>query len=125
MSGPYGQAAKLYRDAGWEGVLPVPYGCKKPPPDGFTGHGGVWPSGADIQEWLDGPQAAWNLAIRLPPNVVGLDVDAYGDKKGAQTFELAQARWGALPRTWRSTSRADREGSILLFSVPDGLAWPG
>jgi hypothetical protein len=122
---PFRAAVQQYRSAGWLGALPLPPGQKASPPVGWTGHNGGWPSGADIQAWIDGSEGDGNIGLRLPACVVGLDVDAYGDKKGAETFRRACELWGPLPPTWRSTNRPPGEGSILLFIVPEGLAWPG
>src|SRR5690606_32175792 len=52
-------------------------------------------------------------------------VDAYGDKIAAQTLTEAEAKWAALPPTWRSPSRDDGTSGIRLYRIPDGLAWPG
>lgn len=122
---PYGEAAPRYLDAGWPSVIPLPAGRKGPPPNGWTGRAGAWPSRADVLAWCTGPEAAGNLGLRLPDTVVGIDVDAYGAKAGRATLADASARWGALPPTWRVTSRDDGTSGIYLFRVPAGLAWPG
>lgn len=122
--GPYGEAALALWAAGWRGVLPLPERAKANPPKGFTGADGLWPSYADVHAWTEGVEAMGNVALRLPQHVAGIDVDNYGRKHGAQTLASAVERWGELPRTWRSTSRDDGSG-ILLFTVPEGLAWPG
>lgn len=46
---PYASQAFAYHRAGWRGVLPLPRSAKSPPPDGYTGRAGAWPSAADIQ----------------------------------------------------------------------------
>jgi hypothetical protein len=124
-TGPYAQAYDPYRRAGWTGVLPLPARKKKHPPKGWTGAVGAWPSFADCQAWADGPEGAGNIALRLPPGVVGVDVDNYDAKTGAVTLADAEQRWGALPATWRTTSRDDGVSGIRLYRVPEGLAWPG
>src|SRR4051812_22998134 len=98
--GPYGEAAWAYRRAGWMGVLPLPVGAKWPPPGGYTGWAGVEPSGADIQAWVDGPQGAGNVALRLPRGVYGLDVDNYAGKTGGAALASLTATHGPLPATW-------------------------
>lgn len=123
--GPYAAAAGLYWAAGWRGILPLPAKAKKSPPKGFTGDGGLYPSYADIHAWVEGPERFGNIALRMPGNVIGLDVDAYGDKPGAETLRLAEAAHGPLPPTWRTTSRDDGVSGIRLYRVPEGLAWPG
>jgi hypothetical protein len=122
MTGPYAAAAELYWQAGWRGVLPLPAGKKSPPPDGWTGHGAPYPSYADITTWVeDKPRA--NLALRLPADILGLDVDAYGDKPGAATLAELETEHGPLPATWISTSRDDGISGIRLFQVPVGVNW--
>lgn len=125
MSGPYATGANTYWRAGWRGPVPLPYKAKKNPPSGYTGENGIDPSYADIDAWATGPEGSGNIALRLPRNVVGIDVDAYGDKLGRQTLEAAEIRLGALPATWRTTSRDDGVSGIRLYRVPEGLAWPG
>lgn len=123
--GPYADAAWAYRRAGWDGVLPLPPGSKGPPPRGFTGWAGAMPSGADIQAWLDGTEAAGNIALRLPPGVYGLDVDAYGGKGGAAALAALTEQCGPLPDTWVVTSRDDGVSGIRLFraALEPGRRW--
>lgn len=116
----YREFAPKYRSAGWRGILPLPAAAKGPPPKGFTGADGDWPSWPDIQTWIDTKPLDSNIAIRLPRTVIGLDIDAYGTKQGAQTLEEAEKRWGPLPPTWRSTSRLDDPVSgIRLYRIPE------
>lgn len=130
--GPYGRAARLYRAAGWPGTLPVGHGPgqKSPPPAAFTGHGKPYPSDADVGVWEAGPEAARNIGLRMPPGVIGLDVDAgYGGKTGDVTLADLEARLGPLPPTWVSSARPAPSG-IRFFRVPellDGrpINWPG
>lgn len=123
--GPYAQAADAYWSAGWRGVLPLPYGAKTPPPHGYTGADGIDPSYADVLAWME-DRGGGNIALRLPPGVIGLDVDAYGAKSGAATYLAHVAKWGDLPATWRTTARSDGVSGIYLYRVPTHLArWPG
>ncbi|WP_235020189.1 bifunctional DNA primase/polymerase [Ruania rhizosphaerae] len=121
---PYAAHAHAYRAAGWDGVLPLPAGQKHPVPRGFTGNQGIWPSGADIQAWADGPEGAGNIALRLPEDIIGLDVDNYDGKPGAATLHLAETQHGPLPATWRTTSRDDGISGIRLYRIPTGRVWP-
>lgn len=123
--GPYGETAWTYRAAGWAGVLPLPPGAKWPPPAGFTGWAGIEPSGADVQAWVDGPQGAGNIALRLPGGVYGLDVDDYGGKTGGGALAAAVERLGPLPATWIVSSRDDGVSGIRLFraQLPPGRRW--
>jgi hypothetical protein len=113
-------------------VLPIGRAPAKkyPPPSAFTGHGKPDPSGADVEAWLDGPEAAYNIGLRLPPGVLGLDVDAYPGKRGGEIFAELTAAYGPLPATWITTARTDGVSGIRLFRVPlhiDGheINWPG
>ena len=122
VSSPYADAWQYYWDAGWRGVLPLPYRKKTWPPDGFTGHSGVDPSYADCMTWADaGPR---NLALRVPSDVIGLDVDAYADKPGGETLSKLVSQYGPLPATWLSTSRGDGISGIRLYRVPAGTTLP-
>lgn len=128
---PYADAAELYWQAGWRGILPLPIKRKKPPPDGYTGEHGKDPSRADVQTWVDLASVdlgagVGNIALRLPDGVIGIDVDAYDGKQGAQTLTALEERWGPLPATWTSSSRSD--GSSIRFyqaTLPPYLSvWP-
>lgn len=122
---PYGTSAADYWAAGWRGVIPLPRGAKVPPPDGYTGAGGIWPSYADVMAWAEDQPGA-NIALRLPPDVIGIDIDDYDGKQGAATIREAMARWGDLPYTWLSSARPPGSASgIYLYRVPVGLRWPG
>jgi putative DNA primase/helicase len=122
----------MYRNAGWRGVLPIGRAPaqKNPPPSAFTGHGKPDPSGADIQAWLDGPEALRNIGLRLPEGVIGLDVDAYPGKRGGEELTRLLGEYGPLPPTWITSARTDGISGIRLFRVPthlDGqeINWPG
>lgn len=120
---PYWDSFEAYYQAGWAGILPLPAGQKKPVPAGFTGNHGVWPSWPDVMAWAEDRPGA-NVALRLPEHVIGVDVDAYGDKPGGLVLAELERRLGALPATWRSTSRDDGVSGIRLYRVPEHLAWP-
>lgn len=124
MTEPYADAAAMYWQAGWRGILPLPPKSKRLTLKGYTGHTGEDPSFADVQAWCDGDESAGNIALRLPADVIGIDVDAYGGKHGLATLDARQDDWGALPSTWRSSAR-DEPSGIYWYRVPAGLAWPG
>lgn len=124
VTGPYAEAWEAYRRAGWPGVIPLPAGQKKPVPKGWTGAAGAWPSYADCAAWAEDRPAA-NIALRLNPGVLGVDVDAYGTKPGAQTLNNAVDRYGQLPATFYSSARGDGVSGIRFYRIPEGLAWPG
>jgi hypothetical protein len=115
---PYQDSARAYWDAGWRGILPLPHGKKTHPPAGATGYDGTDPSWPDICTWADdGPR---NIALRLPPGTIGVDVDDYDGKPGAATLTRLVQQHGALPATWLSTSRDDGISGIRIYQVPPG-----
>jgi len=122
--GPYATAAPTYWAAGWRGILPLPAGAKTPVPRGYTGTGGTWPSYPDIQAWTE-DRGHGNIALRLPPDVLGVDVDHYGNKPGGAVLASLEQALGPLPATWRTTSRDDGVSGIRLYRIPAGLRWPG
>jgi Bifunctional DNA primase/polymerase, N-terminal/AAA domain len=115
----YGSTAEIYWEMGWRGILPLPSRAKHQPPKGFTGRRGDYPSYADLMQWIE-LYPKGNLCLRMPPDVVGIDVDAYGAKTGAQALAEAEKRWGPLPPTVRSTSREDGVSGIRLYRIPSG-----
>lgn len=126
MTGPYAQVALQYWAAGWQGVIPLPSRDKYPPPRGFTGAGALMPSYADVYAWVEGDEGNGNIGLRFPPNLIGIDVDAYGEKMGGVTLAEKLVRWGELPETWKLSSRGkDGLSGIYVYSIPEGLRWPG
>lgn len=121
MTGTYATVAYDYHTAGWA-PLPLPAGRKTPPPDDYTGHNGLWPSGPDIAEWIDNHPDS-NICLRLPRNVIGIDVDHYNDKPGGAVLAALEAKLGPLPATWTSSARPAPSG-IRFYRVPEGLHWP-
>ncbi|HEX2578648.1 MAG TPA: bifunctional DNA primase/polymerase [Aquihabitans sp.] len=120
----FAAAVERYRDAGWEGVLPIPARKKSSPPSGFTGDSGAYPTEVQLSAWARGAPDA-NIALRMPPDVIGIDVDAYGDKPGGRTLAALEAQLGPLPYTWTSTSRHDGVSGIRLYKIPPGVKLVG
>lgn len=122
-AGPFALSAQEYATRGW-GPIPLPAAAKHPPPEGWTGYFMPYASGADIAEWCGNGRGGGNIGLRLG-DVLGIDVDAYGDKAGASTLAEAEARLGPLPATWVSTSRDDGVSGIRLYRVADARsrAW--
>lgn len=139
---PYQISAQAYFEAGWS-PIPLPYKEKSPVPDDVTGSTAPYVSESQVARWLGKKNGQFrggfktrpeyakagnmsfppgNIALRLPPNVIGIDIDLYGGKAGANTLALAEEKWGELPPTWTSTSRTDGSG-IRYFIVPEGLKW--
>lgn len=98
--------------AGWS-PLHLAAGTKSPPPTGHTGHVGQYVTAENLGRW----DWSGNMAIRLPPDVVGIDVDAYAG--GDVSLDELIADYGPLPPTVYSTSRCDGSG-IRLYRVPVG-----
>ncbi|MFT4202173.1 bifunctional DNA primase/polymerase [Gordonia sp. (in: high G+C Gram-positive bacteria)] len=115
----YGTAALEYWTLGWKCPLPLPRGQKKSPPPGRTGYSGEVPSYPDIIAWGE-DYPTGNLALRMPPTVIGIDVDHYDGKQGGLTLKHAEQLWGELPATVRTTSRDDDQSGIRLYRVPEG-----
>jgi len=123
VTGPFAAGWGELYDAGWP-VLPVgrvggPL-AKNPPMTGRTGHHGtdLHRTGAE-----DLSAAGWgvcNIAVRMPPGVLGLDVDAYHG--GSVTLAEMEERLGPLPVAPVSTARTDGSG-IRFFRVP--VDWVG
>lgn len=126
LTGPavYAAAFDAYWEAGWRGVLPLPPRQKKPVPRNTTGRDATDPSYSDVYDWAE-TYPDGNIALRLPPNVIGIDVDHYDGKDGGGTLEGLIAQYGPLPPTWATGSRGDGVSGIRLYRVPEGLRWPG
>ena len=122
--GPYGIAAPVLWGLGWRGLLPLPPGRKHPPPEGWTGATAPMPRWPDVYAWME-DRADHNIGVRLPDTMIGLDVDGYGGKLGAETFGACLDRWGPLPDTVIVTSRTDGISGIRLYGVPSDMHWPG
>ncbi|SIR65352.1 bifunctional DNA primase/polymerase [Micromonospora avicenniae] len=122
MSTPYADAALDYFNDGW---FPLPVGGAKRKAllvSGWTGGQDNWPDRKQIERWVEEYPTA-NIALRLPKDIIGIDVDMYDGKPGAATIADAEEKLGKLPPTWISTSRSDGSG-IRFYRVPPGLAWP-
>ena len=63
-----------------------------------------------------------NIGLRMPENVIGIDVDHYDDKNGAATLSAAIEKWGTSP-TPGAVSARDWPSGILFYRVPAGLHW--
>jgi len=133
---PYKAWARQYLALGWS-PIPLNLRSKDPVPEGYTGAkaGDRYVTAEEVRAWTQ-PRAVvhvgklayppGNIALRLPKDIIGLDVDAHSGKAGAATYKRAVAEWGTLPPTWKSSSKAGSPLSgIYLYRVPEGLAWPG
>lgn len=122
MTGCYGANWQNYLEAGWH-PFPLPARRKRKPPAGATG-GAPAASEALYRRWAE-TRSNGNIGLRLPPGVLGLDVDAYEGKNGAVTLAALIRDHGPLPPTARLTSRTDGVSGIRFFHVPSGLSWRG
>lgn len=118
---PFAEGAAQYLSRGWRGVLQLPLGQKQPPPAGLTGSTASDASPEQVIQWAK--EAPSNIALRLPDTVLGIDIDTYGNKSGAETLRALEAELGALPATWTSSSREQLDSCIRFYRVPAGLKW--
>lgn len=120
---PYIEEAEAVYASGLGSPLPLPYGKKERPPSGYTGADAPMASWPDIIAWIE-EQPEANIAIRLAPGILGLDVDDYDGKGGGDTLDNLEHRLGPLPPTWMVTSRTDEVSGTRLYRVPTDRHWP-
>jgi hypothetical protein len=122
---PFGTAAKEYYAKGWQPLPITRPGMKDPVPAGYTGHRGQNVNERDISNWtLIFGQGPYNIAVRVNENALGIDVDAYPGKPGAETLADWEAAVGSpLPPTWRSSARltGDSVSGIRHYQLPEGV----
>jgi hypothetical protein len=122
----FAEAFDMYRAAGWARSFPLPTREKEPPPKGITGRAGQAPTPETLAAFR---RSSWdsNLGIAIPKDLIGIDVDQYGDKHGAAHLAALEDELGVcLPPAVRSSSRgADNPSGIRLYRVPPGLDWKG
>ncbi|MEV6621018.1 bifunctional DNA primase/polymerase [Amycolatopsis sp. NPDC051106] len=118
----YREHAPAYLAAGWE-PIPLPAKKKDPPPPGFGGEKAKRVTEKHVSAWCSS-KGSGNIALALRSGVIGVDVDCYDGKPGAETLAAHEERWGKLPPTWTATSRKDGSG-IRLFRCPPDLRGPG
>lgn len=119
------EAAEVYRDSGLGVPFPLPSGKKGKPPANVTGKRVSPEASAQVAEkaWTAAEDDA-NIALRLAPNILALDVDAHGGKPGAETMAALEEKLGSLPATWSCTRHgADAESRHYYFTVPKDLSW--
>lgn len=118
MSG-YGKYAATYVRMGWP-VFPLPDAAKFPPPNGRTGRNGRNATLEEVEaEALTNPDG--NVAVRVTGGMIGIDVDAYDGKPGAETLAALVSELGPLPPTVLTSSRNDGVSGIRFFRVPEGV----
>lgn len=115
---PYATAAEWYQHSGLGSPIPsmFPYE-KRPPLGGYTGRDGIIPDDALVQKWTERYPDS-NVLIRMAPNVIGIDVDNYDEKRGLDTLNAIEKAHGNLPRTPMSTARDEPSGIYWFRLAP-------
>ena len=111
MHSPYAVAADAYLTAGFS---PLPANGKTLIVSGFSGYEGKDVEPHNIARWKDEYPDA-NILLRLPDNVIGLDIDDY--KGNVEDLAKLEEQYGKLPTTFNADSRGGTGGK-LLFRVP-------
>lgn len=101
---------------GWI-VFRLPYGQKKTPPKGFTGKKAI--TGEYINEMVKTEVSLYNektnnIGIRMPMNVVGIDVDDSSTLSGRAIRDLTQG-------SYRITSTDGYERYTAYYRLPEGV----
>lgn len=115
---------------GWTGPLPIGKEHKGRYKDpwvasrhGFNGTDATPDQFEHLAEYAlkritNGEAGVLALGQRLPAGVLGIDVDAYDGKNGAETLRDWETRFGPLPATYIITARRDGVSGIRLYRVP-------
>ncbi|RLB68533.1 MAG: hypothetical protein DRH08_00670 [Deltaproteobacteria bacterium] len=110
---PFQDRALQYLHSGLGFPIPSAYPYEKfPPLKGWTGRNGKEPDEAQVSFWIDRYPDS-NILLRMAPDVIGIDVDHYDDKRGADTLRDIAQKHGRLPVTMVSTAR----------TLPSGIYW--
>lgn len=126
----YGPAAQKYLAKGWSTPFPLPVLKKAPPRTDATGNIPEVPVEKIFEFIEECPDH--NLGLRMPITddgyeVIGIDVDHYGEKRGGDTIAGCEMLYGDLPPTYRSSSRdiSASPSGIYFYRVPAGRKWAG
>ena len=65
-------------------IIPVDPADKGGVPKRFTGRDGIDVTRENL-EWFAKSKPGYNIGLRQPDDVIGIDTDAYGNKTGAAT----------------------------------------
>ena len=103
----YASAARTYLAAGYS-PLPLPPGQKWPPPKGWTGAGAPMAHPEQVSRWIRSDPGG-NIALRLPEDVIGIDLDLYPDPSKDHPAVERLAAWDALVSSL---------GPLLFFLQP-------
>lgn len=102
------EVTREYINAGWDAPFPLPAGKKFPPPDGFTGYEGRYPTNEDVDRWIE-QRRYGNFGLRAPQGVIGIDWDSY---KGHDLYDWVKPYIADAPR---STSKGGEEKSAIYW----------
>jgi hypothetical protein len=105
---PYGATADDYLVTGIGVPLPIPPGSKRLEETGVTGRYAD-ATAEQIATWI-ATKSDHNIAVRLARNVIGLDVDHYGNKTGGDTLADLGVKLGSLPETVISSRGMESAG---------------
>jgi hypothetical protein len=121
---PYGDGALLYFSRGWTDVFPVGSDAtplaKSPVPVGVTGYDAPPVGWERIKRATTTRAARRNLGLRMPRQVIGIDVDDYEGHDGGATLARAEAALGPLPPTYRNSARGDGNSGHRYFRTGMG-----
>lgn len=107
--------ALALRDRGWR-PFGMDEGSKFPPPTGVTGYNGRNVDRSELAKIADRS----NLALRMTPDVLGIDIDAHDGKPGLATLADLEKRLGPLPPTCHTHSNRGDGSRIRFYRVPPG-----
>lgn len=128
---PFRQSALTYYRKGWIDTFPIgtrngPRFAKAPVPTGVIGYDAPAVGFKRIHATVYAPAGRRNIGIRMPMQVVCLDVDEYGDHHGLETLAKAEADLGPLPATYRNSARGLTPSGHRYYRCPLGrVAKPG
>lgn len=124
---PYADNVDAYLAAGWPAVIPTgnkgQRNAKKPVPSGVTGEFGTIPTAEQIAGWKK-THAINNIALVMPEDGIGIDVDQYlkdgVQKNGMLQLTAIEDMLGSkLPPSPISSSRGvDNPSGIRFFRIP-------
>jgi putative DNA primase/helicase len=85
-----------------------------------------WPNAATTDPatirawWAKRPDALIGAATGAGSDFWAVDLDNKPEKNGIKAFAELEAKYGKVPKTWRTQTPSD--GRHLLFDMPDGVA---
>lgn len=118
-----------YINRGWAAPLPITAGAKYPPPQGMTGDIPELSRKAVESAWKGKPEDT-NIGLRMQASgaydIIGIDIDHYGEKSGFTHITDLQDELGPLPlSTMPICSRRGMESHSgqRYFRVPKNIKW--